>query len=139
MTDDEEHLKLLSVFHYVVGALGALIACFPLIHVAVGILMVAHPASMNAGRPALLPFAVMGYGFILIGGLLVLAGWAGAICTMASGYYLARRKKRTFSVVMAAVLCMFVPFGTVLGVFTILVLSRESVKQRYAGRAAAAA
>jgi hypothetical protein len=29
--------------------------------------------------------------------------------------------------VMACIECLFVPFGTILGVFTIVVLSRESV------------
>lgn len=32
---------------------------------------------------------------------------------------------------MAAILCMFIPFGTILGVFTLIVLSRESVRQLY--------
>jgi hypothetical protein len=36
-----------------------------------------------------------------------------------------------FSFVMAAVMCMFVPFGTILGVFTIIVLSKESVLRLY--------
>jgi hypothetical protein len=29
---------------------------------------------------------------------------------------------------MACIECLFLPFGTILGVFTIIVLSRESVK-----------
>jgi hypothetical protein len=29
---------------------------------------------------------------------------------------------------MACIECLFIPFGTILGVFTIIVLSRESVK-----------
>lgn len=29
---DLEHLRLLSIFHYVVGGLIALFACFPIIH-----------------------------------------------------------------------------------------------------------
>jgi hypothetical protein len=33
---------------------------------------------------------------------------------------------------MAGVECLFMPFGTVLGVFTIIVLMRESVKQVFA-------
>jgi hypothetical protein len=33
--------------------------------------------------------------------------------------------------VMAGVECIFAPFGTVLGVFTIIVLMRESVKQLF--------
>jgi len=33
-----------------------------------------------------------------------------------------------FAFVMACIECLFIPFGTILGVFTIIVLSRESVK-----------
>ena len=43
----------------------------------------------------------------------------------------AKRRKRMFSYVMAAILCAFMPFGTVLGVFTLIVLGRESVRQLY--------
>jgi hypothetical protein len=32
---------------------------------------------------------------------------------------------------MAGVACMFMPFGTVLGVFTIVVLLRDSVKELF--------
>jgi hypothetical protein len=33
---------------------------------------------------------------------------------------------------MAAISCIFMPFGTVLGVFTIIVLLRPSVKELFA-------
>jgi hypothetical protein len=32
---------------------------------------------------------------------------------------------------MACIECLFLPFGTILGVFTIIVLSRESVKELF--------
>jgi hypothetical protein len=32
---------------------------------------------------------------------------------------------------MACILCLFTPLGTILGVFTIIVLSRQSVKELY--------
>jgi hypothetical protein len=38
----------------------------------------------------------------------------------------------TICFVMACGECMFMPFGTVLGVFTILVLNRQSVKGLFA-------
>jgi hypothetical protein len=50
---------------------------------------------------------------------------------------LRERKNRTFSFVVACVNCIHVPLGTVLGVFTIVVLSRESVKRLYEGTAQA--
>lgn len=37
-----------------------------------------------------------------------------------------------YCLVMAGIECMFMPFGTVLGVFTIIVLMRESVQKLFA-------
>lgn len=128
-TNDEEHLRLLAIFHYVVAGVGALFACFPLIHVAMGVMIVTGSGSIAGPKG---PPAGFGYLFIVIGATFVLIGWAAAVCTFVSGRFLARRRKRLFSFVMAAFLCMFVPFGTVLGIFTIIVLSRESVQRLYA-------
>jgi hypothetical protein len=40
---------------------------------------------------------------------------------------------------MAAIACMLMPFGTVLGVFTIIVLMRPSVKELFAAAGSFAA
>jgi hypothetical protein len=32
MSEDEQYLRLLSIFHYVVGGIAALFACFPIFH-----------------------------------------------------------------------------------------------------------
>jgi hypothetical protein len=128
---DEEHLKLLATFHYVIAVLGGLFACLPLLHVGMGVMMIAKPEVFNQGQNVQPAPAWAGYMFIVMGGFFVLLGWATSICTFLSGRYLAQRRKRMFSFVMAAILCMFVPFGTVLGVFTIIVLSRDSVQRLY--------
>lgn len=127
---DAEHLRLLAIFHYIVAGIGAFFACFPLIHVALGALMVFHPSTMqgSANEP---PPAAVGYLFIFLGGLFILMGWSMAVCTFLSGRFIAKRKNRVFSFVIAGLLCMFMPFGTVLGIFTIIVLSRESVQRLY--------
>jgi hypothetical protein len=44
---------------------------------------------------------------------------------------MAKRRGRVFSFVVAAILCLFMPFGSVLGIFTIIVLNRLSVRQLY--------
>ena len=56
-----------------------------------------------------------------------------------AGRFLAQRRHHTFCVTMAAVQCLFMPFGTILGVFTIVVLNRPSVKQLFAPPAQSAA
>jgi len=51
-----------------------------------------------------------------------------AICILIAGRSLALRKRYSFALVIACIECLFVPFGTILGVFTIVALSRESVR-----------
>ena len=130
MNEDVEYLKLLSIFHYVVGGLAALFACFPIIYIAVGVLALYAPGSMDAEGDAL-P-ALFGWIFIIVGGGLILVGWAFAVVIIIAGRYLARQVRYLFCMVVAAIECIFMPFGTVLGVFTIIVLSKPAVKKMFA-------
>lgn len=57
--------------------------------------------------------------------------WMLSAFTIMSGKYISQRKKWTASVIVASVQCVCFPFGTVLGVFTLVVLLRPSVKQLY--------
>jgi MFS family permease len=71
---------------------------------------------------------LMGWFFILFSLAWILLGLAYAACIAIAGRCLSRRRNRAFCFVMAGISCGFFPFGTVLGVFTLLVLSRESVR-----------
>ena len=62
-----------------------------------------------------------------------LFGWAFAACVAYAGRCLNERRHYTFCMVMAGIACMFMPFGTILGVFTIIVLVRPSVKALFNG------
>ena len=130
MNEDREYLRLLSIFHYVVGGLAALFAFFPVVYIAMGILVVYAPGTMDAGDDAMA--ALFGWVFIIIGAGLVVLGWAFAVFTIIAGRYLARQVHYLFCMVMAAIECIFMPFGTVLGIFTILVLAKPSVKKMFA-------
>jgi hypothetical protein len=126
---DSEHLKLLSIFHYVVAGLAALFACIPIFHLVLGLVMLLAPDKLGPGTP---PPAFIGMLFVVFATVFILAGWAFAILVLISGRFLAARKHYLFCLVMACVECIFMPFGTVLGVFTILTLVRPSVKELFA-------
>ena len=131
MNDDIKHLRLLSIFHYVVAGLVALFACIPIIHLIVGILIVFAPdkiESNNAGGPP----EFIGWLFMVFSGFMILSGLIMAVLIAVTGRFLTRHKRRIFCIVIAAIECLFMPFGTVLGVFTIIVLSRDSVKKLFA-------
>jgi predicted membrane channel-forming protein YqfA (hemolysin III family) len=125
---DAQHLRLLSIFHYVLGGLTALLACFPLIHVGLGLAMLFSPEFFHAKPGEQAPPQAIGWFFTCIGGFMFLVGQAMAVCTVLAGRFIARRKRYWFIFVMAGIECAFFPFGTVLGVFTIITLSRETVK-----------
>jgi len=126
MNQDKEYLKLLSIFHYIVGALTALFACFPLIHVAIGIAMLSGAFDGKDTPPR-----ILGLLFIIIPGFMILCGWALAVCILIAGSKLARYRSRTYCLVIAGIECIFMPFGTVLGVFTIIILMKDSVKELF--------
>jgi hypothetical protein len=126
MKQDEEHLRLLAIFHYVVAGLAALISLFPIFHLIIGIVMiVASDKFTGNGQP---PPAFIGWIFVVFASVFIAIGWTVAALILTAGRFLAKRKHYQFCFVMACIECLFMPFGTVLGVFTILVLSRESVK-----------
>ena len=122
MTQDEEHLRLLSIFHYVVGGMTAFFACFPCIHLVVGIAMVSGVFG-EKGPPLL-----VGWLFVVIPAIMILIGWTLALVIFVAGRFLSRRINYTYCFVVAAVECVFMPVGTVLGIFTIIVLNRTSVR-----------
>lgn len=71
--------------------------------------------------------AFVGLFFALFGGIFVLFGWVLGFLTILSGRYIAQRRNRTFSIAMGAVNCTMVPFGTVIGVFDIVLLTNAEV------------
>jgi len=128
MNRDLEHLQLLAIFHYVVAGLGGLCSFFPLLYTTIGVIFI-FAARHGTSKPGVdLPPEFLGWIFAALGSLLFLMGIAMAIFILIAGHSLALRKRYSFAFVMACIECLFVPFGTILGVFTIVVLSRESVR-----------
>ena len=127
---DLEHLRLLSIFHYVVGGVLAFFSCFFLVHVTVGLMMIMSPQTMTGpGGPPPAPF--FGWLFLILGGSLIVFGWSLATCFLIAGRCLARRRHYLFCMITAGLGCLWIPFGTVLGVFTFIVLLRPGVKELF--------
>ncbi len=124
MDQDKQHLKLLSIFHYVVGGLKALFTCIFFIHFSIGVAMLVGAID---DAPAFVGLMLVAMAIVFI-----TLGWTLAVCLIIAGSSLAKRKRYTFCLIIAAISCMFMPFGTVLGILTIIVLMRPSVKELFA-------
>ncbi|PXA05361.1 hypothetical protein DDZ13_00405 [Coraliomargarita sinensis] len=134
MNEDESHLRGLAIAHYVVGGFMILFACIPLIHTFIGLSVILGIEGMQqalAEGGEAPPAGWFGWLFFLIGLGAFLLGQAVSISVVVSGRFLRQRKHYWFSFVLACLACTFMPFGTVLGVLTIIVLSRDSVKGLY--------
>jgi len=129
-TIDNEHLRLLAIFHYIVGGICAVFSLMPLIHFGIGLWMLLAPQALQHGNGNMPPEFV-GWIFALVGGACVLLGETMAMLIIVSGRMIAKRQEYLFPFVVAALMCFFVPLGTILGVFTLIVLSRPSVKEQY--------
>jgi hypothetical protein len=127
MGNEDQNLRLLSIFHYVVAGLAALVSLFPIFHVVIGLMMVFGKLDDGSNPPP----PLFGWMFVFFGIALIIGGFAFAACYAYAGRCLARRKHYMYCLVMAGVGCMFVPFGTVLGVFTIVELQKESVRSAF--------
>ena len=128
---DGEHLKLLTIFHYVVGGITILFSSIFILHVVMGISMATHPEMWGGGKAGPPPPVFIGYFMAAFAGAFVLTGWTIGALTIYSGCCIKQRARRMFSLVMAGINCAFFPFGTALGVFTFVVLLRDSVMRIY--------
>jgi hypothetical protein len=126
-SQDQQHLELLAIFHYIFGGLSALCACFPLMYLGIGVAMLS--GAFNDGGNA--PPEEMGWILAVIGAVLAILGWTMSACIIVAGRKLTRRESHTFCTVVAALMCLSVPLGTALGVFTLIVLMRPSVKELF--------
>lgn len=119
---DISHLRTLAVCHYVWGGFTALISTVLILFLLFVMRMTTRPAP--GGAPP-----VMWMEWVMIGMVAIM--WVIGVLTIYSGYCLANRRLRTFSLIMAGINCLSVPIGLVLGVFTFIVLFRPSVHMMY--------
>jgi hypothetical protein len=131
---DEEHLRLLALFHYISGGMTLAFSLF--FAVMTGFMMVMLSAipmpEMPQGKPPPAPPVEMFWFFAVFASLGVLFG----VLEIIAGRCISLRRARVFTLIAALPGVIFIPYGTLLSVFTLLVLDRGSVKQLYQERPA---
>lgn len=127
---DAEHLRLLSIFHFVSSGIAFMGVVFSSVYLLILQMVFSNPdvwAKSQQGPPPAELMAIFRW-FI---GVFLLWFLVGAVANLLSGLYMRSRRHRTFSMVVAGLNCVHIPLGTILGVFTFIVLGRESVRQLY--------
>jgi len=132
MADEYRYLNLLSIFHFLVAGIAGLFACIPIIHLAYGITVVNDMPLFQSpdmvSKDMFSPYSLIPLLFIILPAAFIALGWTFAIALALTGYFIRKRQWHTFCLVIGGIETIFTPFGTVLGVFTIILLTKPSVK-----------
>jgi len=126
---DRQHLKVLSIFWYILAGLYAVAGVIGGLYVVFGLFVVAGNAPTRGGSSG----SAEGYLLLGVGGGILIFYCAFAYLAYLTGRSLVEYRRRKLIFGMAIALCIIGGvLGIVLGVFTIVVLSRESVKEQFA-------
>ena len=126
---DAEHLRLLRLGYLIGAGSSGLFALFPLIHITLGLMMMSgfFPPTSKGDLDA----RSMGIFFAAFGG-----AFSAVFATLAVLKYLAARairdrRSKTLCMIVAAITCLGIPWGTALGVLTLITLSRPTVSAMF--------
>jgi hypothetical protein len=125
---DDEHLRLLRIGYIISGCTNLLWVFFPLFYVGMGFLVLVLPASGSRNEH---PPREVGLIFIAIGAFIFLFMAVITILKFLTARAIGRRRSRLLCFITATITCLAVPYGTLLGVATFIVLLRPSVQARF--------
>ena len=127
---DAEQLNLLSLLHYAAAGVTGLIACFPLLHVAMGALLTFSPGTFGDEKNG--PSREVGLVFMGLGMAFVTVGWLFAGAHFVVARSLKTRSRFVFCVVVSAVTCFTCMFSSgIVSIATLVVLFRPGVRQLF--------
>jgi hypothetical protein len=136
---DEEHLRLLRIGYLISAGVTAFFSLFGLLYAMMGFLFM---AAGDLGAPVgakQMPPPQFGWFFVVFGLLFTTFAFGVAALKLGVARCLAMRRAWTFCMVVGAISCLGVPYGTVLGVFTFAVLQRDPVRELFRGQPSAVA
>ena len=137
---DEEHLRLLSLGFMVSGGVSAFFSLIGIFYAFMGIMMstalsrIPQTPASSAQTPA--PASV-GWIFAGIGLVFFVFAITMAAARFRAAWCIKHRKWRVFCMVIAGIGCLEFPYGTALGIFSFIVLGRDSVMQLFSATRAA--
>lgn len=124
---DQEQLRLLSIGYLVSAIVTGLFSLLGLFYMLMGLFMgLAFSTATNTHANSAPP-QFMGWMMMVFGGLFFLLGMGLAVAKYLTSRNLKQHKSPLFCQVVAGISCLSVPYGTLLGISTFIVLGRSSV------------
>jgi hypothetical protein len=132
---DADHLHLLEIVFYIAGGMTAFFSCLFLLHFTMFLVLGLNPQmfpSSPQGQHVSPPPSGIFLAFAAIIGIVILIGWTFGALQIYAGRCLRHRQNWIFIFTISILECAFIPWGTTIGVFALLLLSRPTVKALFA-------
>ena len=125
---DNEHLRLLRIGFFISAAQTAIFIPFGLLYAGMGLMFSQLPTGASPPPPAFVSWFMGLFGAAF-------AGFAAVAATLKllTAIRLKERRSRVMCLIAAGLSCMEMPYGTVLGIWTFMVLGRSSVRRQFEG------
>lgn len=123
---DNEHLRLLRIGYFISAAQTAIFIPFGLLYAGMGLMFSQLPTGASSPPPTFVSW-FMGLFGAAFAGLAAVA----ATLKLLTAMRLKERRSRVLCLIAAGLSCMEMPYGTVLGIWTFMVLGRASVRRQF--------
>jgi hypothetical protein len=130
---DSEHLRLLRIGYFISAATNLIWVFFPLIYVVMGAFMLF--GGFDDGKSSNAPPRSIGLVFIFIGMGISLISVTFSVLKLLTAQAIGKRKWKGLIFTTAAISCLGIPWGTALGVLTLIVITRPSVASQFTNTA----
>jgi hypothetical protein len=127
---NSQSLDLLSIFHYVLAAIIYVKGAMALILMGIGTIAV---SAILADRPpdAAVALVAVGMIFFVMPILILAISWTMATLVLIAGRRIAKRTGLRYCQIIGGLECICVPLGTILGIFTLIHLTKPDVKDAF--------
>lgn len=127
-----QNLELITIFHYVVSAVIFLKGMTAFMFMGIGaIAMVTVMQQEGPDPPAAAAMGLIGIIFFVIPIFFSAVTATIGTAVLIAGRRIAKRTHLTYCQIIAGLECLCFPYGTVLGVFTLIALTRDDIKTQF--------
>ncbi|QDT40642.1 hypothetical protein Pan241w_07000 [Gimesia alba] len=124
MERDKRHLQILSKLQIIYGIFNLFVSVY--FYEVITELVADYRKKLEESNPEVQVALLIGFGVVLC-----LIGVVILFCIILTGQSLARYENYQYCLIVATLECLIIPFGTFLGIATILVLRRKSVRELF--------
>lgn len=124
MERDKRQLQILSKLQIIYGIFNLFVSVY--YYEVITALVADYRKKLEESNPEVQVALLIGFGVVLC-----LIGVVILFCIILTGQSLARYENYQYCLIVAVLECLIVPIGTLLGIATILVLRRKSVKELF--------